>query len=241
MEAMSVFVLFAVVVVAIVIGNWYLTNQRRKSLLAWAQAHGLAFEAERRYDLESRYPDLECLRRGSNRYAYNTLAGAWKAHRFTGFDYHYETYGTDSKGRRQTQNHYFSAVVLESRVPLKPLVIRPERFFDKVAEFFGFDDIDFESAEFSRKFYVKAPDKKWAYAVIHPRTMEFLMAAPVFPLQFGARGVIAYRDTTFRPTEFEQAAELVAGILDRLPPYVEQELRDEAQGVAADAPQGVTA
>ena len=238
---MPVFVLLALVVAAIVIGNWYVTNQRRKSLLAWAQAHGLAFDAERRCDLDTCYPDLECLRRGSNRYAYNTLAGAWKTHRFTGFDYHYETYGTDSKGHRQTHHHSFSAVVLESRVPLKPLVIRPERFFDKVTEFFGFDDIDFESAEFSRRFYVKAPDKKWAYAVLHPRTMEFLMAAPVFPLQFGARGVIAHRDTTFTPAEFEQAAELVAGILDRLPAYVEQELRDATQGVTADAPQGVTA
>lgn len=42
---------------------------------------------------------------------------------------------------------------------------------------FGFDDIDFESVEFSRKFFVKSPDKRFAYDVIHPAMMEFLLAS----------------------------------------------------------------
>ena len=46
----------------------------------------------------------------------------------------------------------FSTIVVESDVVLEPLFIRPERLFDKVKEFVGIDDIDFESAEFSRKF-----------------------------------------------------------------------------------------
>ncbi|MCZ6810529.1 MAG: hypothetical protein O7D97_00875, partial [Planctomycetota bacterium] len=55
------------------------------------------------------------------------------------------------------------------------LLIRREGMFDKLAGAFGFDDIDFESAEFSKRFYVKSPDKRFAYDVIHPRMMEFLL------------------------------------------------------------------
>ena len=48
---------------------------------------------------------------------------------------------------------------------------------DKIAGALGFHDINFESSEFSRKFHIKCADKKFAYDVIHPRMMEFLLAA----------------------------------------------------------------
>ena len=56
------------------------------------------------------------------------------------------------------------------------LKIRREHLFDRVASFIGFDDIDFESSEFSDRFHVKSSDKRFAYGVIHPRMMDFLLA-----------------------------------------------------------------
>ena len=59
------------------------------------------------------------------------------------------------------------------RRPRHPL----EEFFGPpFGEFFGHDDIDFESAEFSRNFYVKSSDRKWAFDILHARAMEFLLA-----------------------------------------------------------------
>jgi hypothetical protein len=106
------------------------------------------------------------------------------------------------------------------------LFVRPEGIWDKITEFIGFDDIDFESAEFSRKFYVKAEDKRWAYDVIHPRVMEFLLAAPRFPIQFGPDCVIAYRGSTFSTLDFESAAGVIGGILDRLPEYLVKQQKE---------------
>jgi hypothetical protein len=225
---MPIFILFAILIVAIGLYSWYAANRREQELLAWAQGHGLSFSKQRSYGLDERYPEFDCLRRGSNRYSFNTVEGTWQERSFLGFDYHYETQSTDTKGHTQTHDHHFSAIVIGSAIPLKPLLIRPERFLDKVAEFFGLDDIDFESAEFSRKFYVKAADRKWAYDVIHPRTMEFMLGVPAFPIQFGTHEVIVYRDTTFSTAEFEQAAGLISGILDRLPSYVVRQLAEEA-------------
>ena len=114
-------------------------------------------------------------------------------------------------------------MIIESAIPLKPLHLRREHLFDKVSEFFGVDDIDFESAEFSRKFYVKSPDKRWAYDVIHARMMEYLLDAPTFSIQFAGSYVIAWRSSWFGPAEFEAGANLICGILDRLPGYVVQQ------------------
>ncbi|MBN1943674.1 MAG: hypothetical protein JW849_10320, partial [Phycisphaerae bacterium] len=137
---------------------------------------------------------------------------------FLGFDYHYTT----GSGKNQS-HHSFSCVLLSSGVPLKELFIRPEGFFDKITEFFGYDDIDFESAEFSRAFYVKAPEKRWAYDVLHARAIEFLLNQPKFTIQFAPDCALARKSRTFRPEEFAQAAEVLRGLLDGLPNYVLQQ------------------
>jgi hypothetical protein len=110
-------------------------------------------------------------------------------------------------------------------VPLKPLFIRKEGFFDKVGEFLGFYDIDFESAEFSREFCVKSPDKRWAFDVLHQRAMEFLLASPRFALDFQRDGVLATGSGCFNPQQFDDAVRVVTGLLDMLPHSVVQELQ----------------
>jgi len=211
---------------------YYAKAKRRKALQAWAQSKGFCFEPGRER-IEGRFPGFGCLRQGSNRYACNRVAGRWHGRPMSAFDYHYETHSTDSKGRRQTHHHAFSAVVLGNDVPLKPLFIRPEGFFDKVKDFFGFDDIDFESAEFSRRFHVSAEDKRWAFDVIHARTMEFLLAQPHFSIQFDGPHAIALRSQKFSPQDFENAATVLDGLLAGLPDYVVEQLQAETSGGSA--------
>ena len=219
-----ILVFIAIAVVAGIFGH-LAAEKRKKELLAWAGARGLAFNPERQYGFDAAYPGLACLQRGSNRYAYNTSSGRWGEREILACDYHYETHSTDSKGRRQTHHHHLSLVLLSSPVPLRPLFIRPEGFFDKITEFFGMDDIDFESAEFSRKFHVTAPDKRWAYDVLHQRAMEFLLAAPVYSIAFDGACAAAFRSSVFTPAEFEEAARVIEGLLALLPEYV---LRQQA-------------
>jgi hypothetical protein len=55
------------------------------------------------------------------------------------------------------------------------LTITSEGIFSKIAQAIGYDDIDFESAEFSRRFCVRSKQKRFAYDVCHPRMMEHLL------------------------------------------------------------------
>ena len=223
-----VFVLLLALVAAGAFYGRLLAKAREKKLAAWAAGRGLRFDPSRDPGAETRFPEFECLRQGDARYAYNRWQGAWAARQVEGFDYHYQTYVHTKHGRR-TVHHHFSAVLVGSPFPLKPLLIRPEGILDKVGEFFGCDDIDFESAEFSRKFFVKAPDRRWAYDVLHARTMEHLLARPPFTLQFGMLQAIATRKGAFGgtlpPEDLEPGVAVSAGVLDRLPEYVVRELK----------------
>lgn len=226
MEAFIVVVVIALVIAVIVFGA-YQTAQRRKELATWAASKGLKYRQTKDRSFDDRFPKFDSLRQGSGRYAYDIMEGDWSGRHLLAFDYHYETHSTDSKGRRKTHHHHFSAVILSSDVPLKALFIRPEGFFDKVGAFIGFDDIDFESAEFSREFFVKAENRRWAYDVIHARTMEFLLDNPRFRIQFDRKNVIANQSSRFSPHEFETAIGVVEGILDRLPDYLLKQLQEE--------------
>jgi hypothetical protein len=202
-------------------------RQRRDALQQWAAARGLRFRQDKLRDFQSRYPHFDCLRQGErNRYAFNVIDGDWSGRPITAFDYHYETTSTDSKGRRTRHSHYFSAVIVHSELRLEPLLIRPEGVFDKIKGFLGFDDINFESAQFSRTFHVSAPERRWAYDVIHARAMQMLLDSPRFTIQFDRQSVIATQSGRWDCPRLEQAAGVLTGLLDGLPAYVRQQQQE---------------
>ena len=208
-----------VVLTAVAIYDLSVDGRRRRKLRTLARSMGMNFNPSKNHGFDDRYSNFKCLRQGNSyRYACNVMEGRWEDRPILLFDYHYK------EGDRKYE---FSAVIITSSVPLKPLCIRRESLFDKLVEFAGFDDINFESAQFSRKFYVKSPDKRWAYDVIHPRMMEYLLNAPDFGIQFGYKHVIAWQRLRFKPATFKAAADMVSGILDRLPEYVVRQQKGE--------------
>ncbi|HMP81516.1 MAG TPA: hypothetical protein PKA41_02265 [Verrucomicrobiota bacterium] len=151
-------------------------RKRREAMQQLAMRLGLSYSADKDRSLAERFGFLNKLAQGSNRYAYNVLRGHFQGHYVLAFDYHYETHSTDSKGRRQTHHHHFSFFILMLPMAFPELVISQEGIFSKIAQAFGYDDIDFESAEFSRTFCVRSKDKKFAYDICHARSMEYLLA-----------------------------------------------------------------
>ncbi len=195
MEPLIIVGVIALIIVFAIFGH-LAAKKRREAMMALAAKLGLRFEPGKNRDLAHRYEFLNKLRAGSNRYAYNILSGTTQGHNVAIFDYHYETYSSDSKGRRQTHHHYFSCFILHMPASFPELVIAKEGILSKIAQAVGYADIDFESHEFSRRFCVRSPNKKFAYDVCHARMMEYLLAnddltieieGDVLAITFGSR------------------------------------------------------
>ena len=171
-------VVVAVVVAAIVYASKAAKN-RREALAALASELGWRFDPARDTHHDDEYSHFGVFRQGHSRAAFNTLIGrleiAGHPYEAKMGDFTYKV--TQSTGKSTTTHTYhFSYAILHlPYVGVPDLLIRREGFFDKIAAAIGFDDIDFESAEFSRKFLVKSPDKRFAYDIIHQRMMEFLL------------------------------------------------------------------
>jgi hypothetical protein len=228
----GMFVLIPIVVVLGVIGvivAYKREKARREAMLKLASELGLSFNPDSDRDHDDRFRQFSIFSRGRSRKAYNTLSGTCQlmGHEVELImgDYKYTVDSGSGKNRRSTTHRvsYLLIGVPIDRVP--SLVIRPEKFFDKLAAMVGFDDIDFESVEFSRKFLVSSDNKRFAYDLIDPRMMEFLMKDKALALDMEA-GHLCVLDGRRRwdvPT-FSQRLQWVLAFFDQWPEHVVKSL-----------------
>ncbi|MHC4638285.1 MAG: hypothetical protein ACYTBP_05105 [Planctomycetota bacterium] len=174
MQSLVIILVIALIIAGIVFGH-IAAKKRREDLNCLAQKLGMSFHPEKNYDLDNEYKFLDALRQGSNRYAYNILYGDYKDQYLQVLDYHYETHSTNSKGHQQTHHHHFSFFILKLEKSFPEIKITKEGFFSKIGQALGFDDIDFESHEFSRRFCVRSKDKKFAYDVCNAKMIDYLL------------------------------------------------------------------
>ena len=167
------FIFLFLFVALFVVGGIYSHIQkkkRREALVVLAKQLGLRLNTGKDHQIASRYRFLDKLSQGSNRYAYNILSGEWRNQDVLAFDYHYVT----SSGKHTT-HHYFSFFILHLPRDFPELKISREGVLSKIAQAVGYDDIDFESHEFSRRFCVRCPDKKIAYDICNAQMIDYLL------------------------------------------------------------------
>ena len=205
-----------VVIIAVVIVIGYILNKkRREAMAALAVRLGLQFNPRKRRDLARRYRFLDKLRRGSNRYAYNILSGNYQGHDVTLFDYHYQV-----KSGKNTHHYNFSFFILVLPGSFPELVIDKEGFFSKVAQALGYDDIDFESHEFSRKFRVRSSDKKFAYDVCNGQMIEYLLSNIDLSIEIeGEVMAISFR-SRLSPEDIEPNLNRLVKVRSLMPDYL---------------------
>jgi len=154
-------------------------KRRREAMEALATEMGWRFSPAKDYDHDDEFADFELFRRGHTRFAYNTLWGSLEvdgqSFAVKMGDFHYQVTTSNGKTTTTTTHRFSYAILALPFANVPELLIRPEGMFDQLKGMLGFDDIDFESVEFSRRFYVKSSDKRFAYDVIDPRMMEFLL------------------------------------------------------------------
>ena len=217
-------ILIIIAVVGLVIGGIIYAaiaaKKRREAFALLATQLGLSYSSDHNQAMAQRYGFLDKLANGSNRYAYNILSGRFQDREVEAFDYHYETHSTDSKGRRQTHHHHFSAFVLTLERSFPELIIAPEGFFSKIAQAFGYDDIDFESHEFSRKFVVRSKDKKFAYDVCNALMMEHLLANPDLNIEIDSDALCITCSGCLKPEQIEDHLRQLVEIRALLPDYL---------------------
>ncbi len=195
-------------------------RERREAFARLAAELGFSFRPDRDRRIADRYAFLDSLDQGSNRYAYNILSGEIDGESIEVFDYHYETHYTDDKGRHHTNHHHFSFFVLLLSRTFPELRITKEGFFSKIAQAIGFDDIDFESHEFSRRFCVKSRDKKFAYDICNAQMIDYLLANTDLAIEIESNAMAIGFDSRLSADGVRRNLERLCEVRRRIPEYL---------------------
>ncbi len=132
------------------------------------------------------------------------------------FEYHYaETTGSGKD--RQTHHYYFTCAVVDAGCQLGRVMIRDENWGDKIFQSIGFDDIDLEDPEFSRKFVVQSDDRKDAYDLLGHGLMRYLVGHGGWRIETNGRALFVYDRGRISAQECHRLERFVRGFLAQIP------------------------
>ncbi len=216
LEAFLLFGVFLLIfggALALVIRLWILARRNREALQALAGERGWTYrEKDRR--LPKEYKGFRPFGIGSSRIALHVMDGHDRDRRFRIFQYQY----TVSNGKSST-TYRFAIIEMHTEVNAHPLSIEREHLGHKIIDALGGEDIDFESHEFSKRFWVQCTDRKFAYDVIDARMMEYLLQHDE-TLQWAGPRLIMHKQTNLTPAEVDALLARAHGFLDNVPRHL---------------------
>jgi hypothetical protein len=219
MMAILFIVLMAAIVLGVIVYSYYAEKQRREAMVQIAQKLGLTYLEQTSNYKDSQYSNLKLFREGHSRKSYNVIGGRIERYEVELFDYRYVT-----GSGKNSQTHYYSVCILTVPQRFKSLYIRHENFLDKIAGAIGFDDIDFASKEFSKKYYVKSDDRKFAYDIIHPQMIEFLLQSLMVPvIEMEGKHLAFYVNKKIQPESYVGLYDFADKFYNKTPGYVLEE------------------
>jgi hypothetical protein len=192
MPSAAVFVLALVVVmIVVVIVMWRKERERTEALRGVAEAAGLAFEPKAEVSAVRALGDVQLFARGHSKGVTNLMTGRLGDQQVAVFDYQY-TIGS-GKAKRTTMQ---TVVLLPSaKRSLPDLQMAPENPLTRIAEAFGYQDIDIDSSpEFSRCYILRGPDEAAIRAALSPGAMSYFSEHEGWTVEVQSGTVGIYRN-----------------------------------------------
>jgi hypothetical protein len=216
---------FAVLMLVFIIIGVMKAKDRRQAFEQLARQLGFQFYPADPWNLPGRYAHLDLFNSGHSRRASNVLSGKVDGHDVLLFDYQYKT----GSGKDE-QTHSFQAALLETPILAPRLTLRHESFLDTIASWVGHDDINFESAEFSKRTCVKCEERKFAYDIFHARLIEYLLGCGTIPAMEFNGPVLLLADNPGGPEKVRWLMTVGQEIIRSIPDYVLHERGIPAAG-----------
>ncbi|EFV14848.1 hypothetical protein HMPREF9336_00298 [Segniliparus rugosus ATCC BAA-974] len=163
--------------------------------------------------------------RGDRRRAYDVFSGQHRGRPFTAFEYSYQiTTETGSGDTRSTTTTYRFMVVVVATPAWRPtLQVTLEGVGSKIAGFFGSRDLQLESKAFNDRFLIATDNPRFAYDVLAPTTMEWMLADwrfGMWPFRFAGAELATWSPGRLDPQQIGPRLEWLCEILDRTPRFV---------------------
>ncbi len=181
--------IFALAIVVIIV-SWRKERERTEALRRVAETAGLAFEPTADVAAVRSLGDVQLFARGHSKRVTNLMTGRLGDQQVAVFDYQYAI------GSGKSRHATIQTVVLLPSVKssLPDLQMAPENPLTRIAEAFGYQDIDIESSpEFSRRYIVRGADEAAVRAALYPRATSYFAEHEGWMVEAQSGTVAIYR------------------------------------------------
>lgn len=211
-------VIVVLVVGGVVAGSIIAAQRRTKAIQELAESLGLEFQQQSSVEQLEMFKQISYFSRGRSHQILNHLSGSTDVAAIHVLDFQYTIgSGKNSATKRQT---VVALVADELEVPGFDLA--PESIFSRFTEWFGVQDIDFEShPEFSQKFILQANDEDAVRRFLDRELLDFLCQKPDIYLSVRRGFLCVYRPDQLAPPEnlkdrMAEGFEVYRHLLERL-------------------------
>lgn len=221
---LAVAVALPIVIVAVMMTMRSIKARRRRaSIAAVVATNGFTFVKEdpTRVDAFRGFP----FGAGGARRAYDVVRGTHAGQVFEAFAYSYVTEFTDSEGHTHRRTHHFQVTWIPLGAPFPEVRLVPHSMVER--SLFGVgQDVNTESAEFNKRWLVKAVDERIAHAILSGLMIERLLRDDVAQmiLVFDGAGLMTF---TSGESDLDTLASVVEALRDvaaEVPRFLLEEL-----------------
>lgn len=213
----SIFVIFALIAVGVLVYGFVRAARRRDAALSVANSLGLQYSKGDPFDFV--HMPHQLFRKGDRQRIDATVHGQIRGRQIALCDYVYTEVTRDAQGNTSQRDYRFSLCVLSLARSMPWIEVSPESLGRRFLNVIGVgNDVQFESDEFNREFKVLASDRNFAFTLIDPAMIEWLLArARDCHLEIAKdRLVLATSELPWE--QMASLADLVMEFEDRIPP-----------------------
>jgi hypothetical protein len=160
--------------------------------------------------------------KGHGRDAHHILRGEHRGRQILVFEYSYkETHGSGDNRRTETYHHTVASVYMPAPKPM--LQVGREGLGRKLLGFVGVRDLQLESEQFNETFHIKTENDKFAYDILHPRMMEWMLAderALDNGFRFERGDLMMWDEEKIDVAKVDRMLDYLCDILDQVPSFV---------------------
>jgi hypothetical protein len=154
---------------------------------------------------------------GRNRRACSVVSGEHRGRKLRAFEYAY-----DSGGGESAQRVCHTVVVVNLPGASPTLEVTLEHARRQLPGPVGVHDLELGSERFNVRFRVRTDDDRFAYDVLHPRTMEWMLDDPratAFSVRFDGAALICWEPGALDVGRLLAMIDYACDHLDRVPDY----------------------
>lgn len=177
-------------VVFIVVVSRRRERERTEALRREAETAGLRFEPKAEVGAVTSLGDVQLFSRGHSKRVKNLMTGELDEQRVAVFDYQYTT----GSGKNQHTSAQTVILLPAAKPSLPDLQMAPENPLYKIAEVFGYQDIDIDSSpEFSRRYILRGRDEAAIRAALYPGATSYFGEHEGWTVEVKSGTVAIYR------------------------------------------------